>query len=123
MSTTVNVTFQFKKGTAARWNEVNPVLAESEPGFVTDENRLKIGDGITAWKDLPYMGESSVVNANTHYDFPSIGRANVIYKAETEKKIYQWNSTDLKYEIISSTDESGSLIDIELIHGGHAAVD
>lgn len=123
MSTTVNVTFQFKKGTAARWKEVNPVLAESEPGFVIDENRLKIGDGVTAWNDLPYMGENSVFNASTHYDFPSIGRVNVIYKAESEKKIYQWNSVSLKYETIQSTDDIGSLDDIELIHGGHAAMD
>lgn len=120
MATTISTTFQFKKGTADRWQEVNPVLAAGEPGFVTDENRLKIGDGITAWNDLPYMGESSVVNADTHYDFPSIGRDNVIYKAESEKKIYQWNSSELKYEIIGEVEFSGDLSDIEIIHGGNA---
>ena len=73
-------TIQLKRGTAARFRELNLVLEAGEPGFVTDENRLKIGDGITAWNDLPYMGEDNVFNANTHYDFPSIGRKNVIYK-------------------------------------------
>lgn len=112
-------TIQFKRGTAARWAELNLVLAAGEPGFVTDENRFKIGDGVTAWNDLPYMGESSVVNADTHYDFPSIGRVNTIYKAESEKTIYQWNPTDLKYEALNSA-ESGGVLDIDLIHGGNA---
>lgn len=112
-------TLQLKRGTATRWKELNLVLAAGEPGFVLDENRLKIGDGVTAWNNLPYIGESSVVNASTHHDFPSIGREDVIYKAETEKKIYQWNPTALKYEVLSEI-ESGGVLDIDLINGGNA---
>lgn len=113
-------TIQFKRGVAARWAELNPVLQAGEPGFVTDENRLKIGDGITAWNDLPYQGENSVVNAQTHYDFPSIGRVNTIYKAESEKMVYQWNATELKYEALN-TIESDVPLDITLIDCGNAA--
>lgn len=111
-------TLQLKRGTVARWAELNLVLAAGEPGFVTDENRLKIGDGVTAWNDLPYIGESNVVNAKTHYDFPSIGKDNTIYKAEEEKLIYQWNTTALKYEVLSAME--GSVLDIDLINGGNA---
>lgn len=114
-------TIQFKRGTAARWAELNLVLEAGQPGFVTDENRLKIGDGETAWNDLPYIGEASVVNAQTHYDFPSIGSVNTIYKAEAEKSIYQWNAIDFKYELIGSTEISGDLSEISIIHGGNAA--
>lgn len=109
-------TIQFKRGVATRWAELNPVLQAGEPGFVTDENRLKIGDGITAWNDLPYQGENSVVNASTHYDFPSIGRVNAIYKAEQEKLIYQWNPDELKYEQLGF----GASLEINLINGGNA---
>ena len=116
-------TIQFKRGTAARWAELNPKLEAGQPGFVTDENRLKIGDGATAWNDLPYIGEASVVNAQTYYDFPSIGRENVIYKAEAEKSIYQWNTTALKYELLGSTEISGDLSNIEIIHGGAAVLE
>lgn len=116
-------TIQFKRGTAAKWVELNPVLEAGQPGFVTDENRLKIGDGTTRWNDLPYIGEASVVNAQTHYDFPSVGRDNVIYKAESEKCIYQWNVTALKYELIGSTEISGDLSNIEIIHGGNAVME
>jgi hypothetical protein len=112
-------TIQFKRGTSARWKEVNIVLQVGEPGFVTDENRFKIGDGITPWNDLPYVGESSVMNAQTHYDFPSIGRVNTIYKAESEKKIYQWNPITLTYEVLGNT-EVGGVLDIDLINGGNA---
>ena len=111
-------TIKFKRGTAARWNELNPVLVAGEPGFVTDENRFKIGDSVTAWNDLPYIGESEVFNAQTHYDFPSIGKVNTIYKAESEQQIYQWNSTKLAYEPLNVG--SGSVLDIELINGGSA---
>lgn len=111
---------QLKRGAASRWKELNPVLAAGEPGFVLDECRLKIGDGSTPWNDLPYIGESNVVNESTHYDFPSIGREDVIYKAESEKLLYQWNSTDLKYEVVGKAEGSGDLADIEVINGGNA---
>lgn len=113
----LNSMFQFKRGTQERWTELNPVLLPGEPGYEYDTHRLKVGDGSTAWKDLPYIGEESIYNAETHYGFPSIGRANVIYKAESEKKIYQWNSSTLVYEAIS---EGETISDIQLIHGGNA---
>ena len=112
-------TIQFKRGTATRWSELNPVLAAGEPGFVTDKNIIRIGDGKTPWNDLPDLCENYVVNAQTHYDFPSIGKPNVIYKAEDEKLVYQWNSTELKYEVLN-TIESDVPLDIELINGGGA---
>jgi hypothetical protein len=73
------------------------------------------------WKKLAHADdvvESSVVNASTHYDFPSIGNVNTIYKAESEKKIYQWNATELKYEVLGGTDSDA--LDITLINGGNA---
>ena len=116
-------TIQFKRGTAARWAELNLILEAGQPGFVTDENRLKIGDGATSWNDLPYVGEASVVNAQTHYDFPNVGRENVIYKAEAEKSIYQWNEAGLRYELLGSTEISGDLSNIKIIHGGSAVIE
>jgi hypothetical protein len=45
---------QFRNDTAANWTAVNPTLATGEPGFETDTTFFKIGDGTTAWADLPY---------------------------------------------------------------------
>lgn len=117
------MSIQFKRGTSSRWSELNLILEAGQPGFVIDENRLKIGDGVTAWNDLPYVGESCVFNAQLHTDFPSIGSVNVIYKAEAEKCIYQWNATALKYELLGSTEISGDLTNIEIIHGGNAIIE
>lgn len=112
-------TIQLKRGKAEALARVNPVLAAGELCWTIDENKLKIGDGTTAWSDLPYLYEDNVFNAQTHYDFPSIGDENTIYKAESEKMIYQWNPTALKYEALNSIESEPSL-DITLIDGGNA---
>lgn len=58
------ITIQFKRATAARWDELNPVLLRGEPGFVVDAVEpgrcLKIGDGATPWKDLPFAGACDI---------------------------------------------------------------
>lgn len=55
----VNLTFQLKRGTAARWLEVNPILADGEPGFELDTNQLKIGNGKDVWTNLPYVTDTT----------------------------------------------------------------
>ena len=110
---------QFKRGLAARWKELNLVLAAGEPGFVLDENRFKIGNGVTPWNDLPYMGESNIFSGATKNDFPEKGYSWVIYKAEEERKIYQWNATNESYEELSLSliqDENEVLV----LYGGSA---
>ena len=64
MATVINTTFKLKRGLEARWLELNPVLAQGEPGYVLDLNRLKIGDGLTAWKDLPYLDSEQLLADN-----------------------------------------------------------
>ena len=44
-----------RRDTAANWTSANPVLNQGEPGFETDTDKLKIGDGVTAWSALPYF--------------------------------------------------------------------
>lgn len=89
MATVYNTTFRLKRGTAARWAEVNPILDQGEPGFVYDQNRLKIGDGVTPWNDLPYIdGKREVSNFDYASEFPVIGDENIIYKAEKEQSLY-----------------------------------
>ncbi len=112
-------TIQLKRGLAESWKTLDPILEPGEPGVELDTGRLKIGNGTDSWNDLEYLGEDGqgVVNAATHYDFPSIGDVNIIYKAEEEKKIYQWNSKKLIYEVIN---DSRDFSDIKIINGGNA---
>lgn len=58
---------RFKRATAARWQELNPLLLSGEPGYEKDTGQLKIGDGVLYWNDLSYLsgeGGSPIVLEN-----------------------------------------------------------
>ena len=63
--------------------------------------------------------QPAVYNASTHEEFPSVGNPAVIYKAESEKLLYQWNSTELKYEPLCRNG-FGNLNDGTIVNGGSA---
>ena len=54
------VTIQVRRDTAANWTSANPTLAQGEWAYETDTNKIKIGNGSTAWASLPY---GTVLNA------------------------------------------------------------
>lgn len=58
--------FQYRRGSTSEWESVNPILRDGEPGLDTTVRKIKIGDGITPWKDLPYQeditGNIDVIN-------------------------------------------------------------
>lgn len=64
-------TIQYRRGTAAEWTSVNPVLADGEPGLETDTDKMKTGDGVTAWNNLAYStGTTIVQNADGTVSIP-----------------------------------------------------
>jgi hypothetical protein len=46
---------QLRRDSSIAWNNVNPVLSQGEPGFEIDSGRVKVGDGIKPWNQLPYI--------------------------------------------------------------------
>mgnify|MGYP003406485997 CR=1 len=46
----------FRRGSAEVWTSKNPILNPGEPGYEIDTRRFKIGDGVTTWSMLPYLG-------------------------------------------------------------------
>jgi hypothetical protein len=50
------VQIQLRNDTSSNWTSVNPTLARGEIGIEINTNKMKIGDGTTAWDDLPYTG-------------------------------------------------------------------
>jgi hypothetical protein len=59
---------QVRRGTASQWTSTNPVLAAGELGAETDTNKIKCGNGSTAWNSLPYIaseGDITGVTAGT----------------------------------------------------------
>jgi len=52
---------QQRRGLESQWTSVNPILAAAEIGYELDNNKFKIGDGITPWNDLGYFEDASSV--------------------------------------------------------------
>ena len=55
----------------SKWSGVNPVLAQGEMGYEIDTNRVKIGDGLTAWNSLSYASNSP--DEDFHFGVSGIG--------------------------------------------------
>jgi hypothetical protein len=67
---------------------------------------------------LPYIdGKDEVSNFDFVSEFPVIGDENVIYKAEKEQSLYQFNPDTFKYEKLS---DGRGIDDIQIINGGTA---
>lgn len=65
---------QLRRGKKAFWESENPILHEGEPGYERDTRRLKIGDGVTPWLDLPYSSgsvSSDLDGLQAHIDDPT----------------------------------------------------
>ena len=48
-----------RQDTAAKWTKNNPILLKGEFGFEEDTNKLKLGDGVKTWRELPYWVSGS----------------------------------------------------------------
>lgn len=61
--TIYNIDMLQRRDTAADWTSNNPTLSAGEFGWEQDTNRLKIGDGSTAWTSLPYIIQENIMVA------------------------------------------------------------
>jgi hypothetical protein len=50
---------QLRRGKSIFWMDENPVLRDGEPGYEKDTGKLKIGDGVTHWRELEYFEDDS----------------------------------------------------------------
>ena len=60
MAQVIKTTFRLRRGYAAKWAEVNPILEAGEPGWAVDTYILKIGDGTSPWNDLPAVNDIEI---------------------------------------------------------------
>lgn len=52
----LNSKVQLRNDTSANWKSTNPILLKGEVGIEFDTEKIKIGDGTTAWNELEYFG-------------------------------------------------------------------
>lgn len=101
----MSLTMQQKRGTSDNWADINPILLAGEIGFETDTNRIKIGNGVSAWVDLEYVttiDELGTFGNNSSESLISIESDTVIDTVVAS----QWRS--LKY-VISMLKSSGGV--------------
>ena len=72
------VRIQLKRDTFENWNSCEQPLLSGEFSYDIDNNKIKIGDGITLWKDLPYVNVdlSDIINVNDLSDNAVISAKN-----------------------------------------------
>lgn len=62
------VRIQVRRGSAAQWASVNPILAAGEMGVESDTNLFKFGNGTSTWTALAYANNSDVAIAEISQD-------------------------------------------------------
>jgi hyaluronoglucosaminidase len=56
---------QLRRGEASLWESTNPVLLAGEFGIDLTNKRVKLGDGVTTWNSLTYLGPVQTVAGRT----------------------------------------------------------
>lgn len=100
-----------RRATAADWTAGNPVLGPGEWALETDTRRLKLGDGTTAWNDLPYfdqemsehlgayLGAQATRYTTADQNFPDTVLANIVWNDDIDvlaNTVYRF-LCDLRY--------------------------
>lgn len=119
MAEIIKTLFQLRRGLAEAWERNNPLLAPGEPGYELDTHKVKIGDGTSLWKDLPYIGEQNIVSYYSAEQLPTIGNVNYIYKVNKENMLYHWSEQEKKFVPLGPSGVGSD--EIEYIDGGNAS--
>ena len=84
------VQIQFRRDTAARWLENDPVLAQGEIGLELNTGRIKLGNGVQAWSELDYffdLASIAPLTANWQSAYTTVG---------TNSGSWDYQGTDIK---------------------------
>ena len=111
---------QFRRGTAAEWGAAAPVvLASGEPGFVTDTNTLKIGDGSTVFSSLSAItggggGGSEVNDLTSIVTWANVPDANITESAVVQHsgalRLTESQIVDLQSYLTAETNDLTSAV-------------
>lgn len=89
-------TIQLRRNTSENWASGNPILKSGEPGFEisasgTYSGKFKIGDGVTSWTSLPYVGGPSVAGVTQLVGLSDVSVTGVV--ADNEVLAYDNGSS------------------------------
>jgi len=92
---------QLRRDTAAIWTNNNPTLLIGEIGYETDTNKIKIGDGSTAWDSLSYLSGVSGVDTSGTPEANDYARFTDVDTIEGRN--YSEVKTDLSLNLVENT--------------------
>jgi hypothetical protein len=75
-SVSVSHDILLRRGTTEEWEDSNPILKVGEPVYDESKQALKIGDGISRFKELDYIGYTWEMDQE--YDFGNIDDGAII---------------------------------------------
>ena len=93
---------QLRRDTTANWENINPILADGEPGYDIVTNQVRIGDGSTAWTGLTanvinqrVTGSWTVTTGSADYSFtvPINGTYTMWVRGNIPNGLIAWNAT------------------------------
>jgi hypothetical protein len=89
---------QIRRDTAANWTSANPTLAQGELGVETDTDKIKIGDGSTAWTSLGYLIDTGgyAAYSDTTANFTGTlqnGGSNVVVDSDIGSTVQAYDAT------------------------------
>ena len=112
-----------RNDTAARWQSINPVLAQGELGIVSDGAKgYKIGDGVTKWNDLEYPANPTSVVQETGNSETAVMSQNAVCNV-TGLNEYPLFSESKDYNIGDIVVKDGNLYKFIALHKEGAWVD
>jgi len=86
MGKALNTIIKLRADASHNWIAANPILQAGEPGVEIDTLKLKIGNGVSTWQNLPYttgeaeiVGNSGMIIVDT---LPEVGSPSALYKVE-----------------------------------------
>ena len=93
---------QLRRDTTANWNNVNPILADGEPGLDITTNQVKYGDGANAWVDLSYAsGGGGLTDVDGVVTFPGDLLIGTLWPEDPmpggDKESVVWAKDDTEY--------------------------
>lgn len=104
MAKVYKTTFKLRRGKAAEWSQVNPVLAQGEPAFELDTFKLKIGNGVMSYNELPYIADAAALQSSDSESsilfvdsktLPALGGEDILYVVKDTGELKIW--VDGKY--------------------------
>lgn len=94
------------------WETENPVLALGEQGYETDTKKLKFGNGVNPWNELPYFrGAFEEADEEKLDEIPTPG---IIVVDDDIKDLFKEISYNASNGILSFTRKNGKIITVDL---------